>query len=131
MVGLSDAMDALSRVLWPDAELKGVDIDYDHLRLTVRESTGICKRVVCEGYLGYELAGFWDEVLIAHAELDVDGAFLARCVSGINQRLGAQHSPSGSPVRNLGYPMQLVITLDDGCKLNVAMKGLQVEEVSA
>jgi len=127
MTGLSNATSTLHQVLWADAELGRLEVDYDDLCLVVRESTGTMKRVICEGYLGFELAGFWDEVVIMSAEVVAGGPFLDRCLSSLDRRLG--HSPlaSGSEARNRERAMQLVLTLDDGCQLNVAMKGLWVE----
>lgn len=127
MTGPSDAVLALGQVLWADAELCRVEVDYGDLHLLVRESTGSLKRVICEGYLGYEIAGFWDEVVIASVEVLDSGSFLDRCLSSLNRRLGALPLPSGSEARNRSCAMQLVLTLDDGCQLNVAMKGLRVE----
>jgi hypothetical protein len=111
-----------------DAELSRIEIDYDDLKLLVREESGATKRVTCEGYLGYELSGFWDEVIVASAAVTEGGSFLDRCLSGIARRVGATPLPSGSEARNRERAMQLVVTLSDGCQLHVAMKGLRVED---
>ncbi len=129
MVGPSDSALTLAQVIWPDAELSRIEIDYDDLKLLVREASGTVKRVTCEGYLGYELSGFWDEIIVASAEVTEGGSFLDRCLSGIARRLGSSPLPSGSETRNRERAMQLVVTLGDGCQLNVAMKGLRVEVV--
>lgn len=128
MAGLSKARDAFNCILWPDAEIIGVNIGYGDLCLTIRESTGTEKKVVCAGYVGYELVGFWDEVVIVSAELSLRGVFLDRCMSSITQRLGTDLPLSGSEARNCDQGMQLVVSLDDGCQLNVAMKDLLVEQ---
>jgi len=127
MTGLSNVTLTLHQVLWADAELGRIEVDYDDLCLIVRESTGSLKRVICEGYLGFELAGFWDEVVIMSAEVVAGGSFLDRCLSSLDRRLGHSPPASGSEARNRERAMQLVLTLDDGCQLNVAMKGLRVE----
>jgi hypothetical protein len=124
----SDAV--LSDVLWPDAELCRIDIDYGDLRLVLRESSGLIKQVICEGYLGYELVGFWDEIVVANAELVDSGPFLDRCMSSIMHRLGTSPFPSGSEARNRERVMQLILTFGDGCQLNVATKGLRVEALN-
>jgi hypothetical protein len=129
MAGPSDFALILAQVLWPDAELSRIEIDYDDLKLLVREESGAIKRVTCQGYLGYELSGFWDEVIIATAEVTGEGAFLNRCLSGIALRAGSAPLPSGSEARNRERVMQLVVTLGDGCQLYVAMKGLCVDAV--
>src|SRR5262245_55196071 len=80
MDGLSSAMTAYRNILWADAELLGVAVDYENLFLTLRESTGQVRRVVCEGYIGYEAIGVWDEIVVVEARLSVVGPFLTRCV---------------------------------------------------
>lgn len=129
MVGPSDSASMLAQVIWPDAELSRIEIDYEDLKLLVREGSGAVKRVTCKGYLGYELSGFWDEVIITAAEVTEGGSFLDRCLSGIARRLGVAPLPSGSEARNQERAMQLVVTLGDGCQLHVAMKGLRVDAV--
>lgn len=124
MTGPSDATLALTKVVWPDAELLRIEIDYEDVKLHVREPTGQVRRVICQGYLGYELSGFWDEVVIVSAEVSNRGSYLDHCLDSIAKRLGISPLPTGSDIRNNGQPMQLILTLSDGCQLNVAMKGL-------
>lgn len=129
MAGLSDMALTLAQVAWADAELSRIEIDYDDVRLFVRESSGVVKRVSCEGYLGHQLIGFWDEIIVVAAELTDGGPFLDSCLSAIARRLKDKSLPSGSEARNRERAMQLVLTLGDGCQLSVAMKGLRVEVV--
>ena len=83
MDGPSSAPTAYSNVLWTDAELLGVTVDYENFSLTLRESTGQIRRVVCEGYIGYEALGVWDEIVVAEAHLDVVGPLLSRCIESL------------------------------------------------
>ena len=129
MDGLSRATSAYRRILWADAELLDIAIDYENLSLTLRESTGKINRVVCEGYIGYEMVGMWDEVVVAHARLETVGPFLTRCVEELERRLGDNRLPSGSAARNLAMAMQLTIVLSDGGEVHVAMKGLRSDLV--
>ena len=115
-------------VLWTDAELLGITVDYDSLSLTLRESTGQVRRVVCEGYIGYEALGMWDEIVVAEARLSVVGPFLTRCIEELERRLGAARLPSGSEARNSRAAMELAIVLSDGCEVRVAMNGLRLED---
>ena len=117
----------LSQVLWPDAELCRIEVDYSDLQLVVKESTGLVKQVTCEGYLGYELTGLWDEMIISSAELAKEGPFLDRCLESITRRLGVSPPPSGSEARNRERAMQFTLTFSDGCQLNVATKGRRVD----
>lgn len=130
MNGLSDATTAFRNVLWSDAELLGLAIDYSELILTLRESTGQVRRLICEGYLGYRTVGFWDEIVITRADLEGEGEFLESCLEGLANRLGVDRCPSGSEARNREIAMQLTITFQDDCELAVAMKGLRTEVVN-
>lgn len=127
MNGLSEFQIAYREVLWADAELIAITIDYENLTLTLRESTGKIQRLVCEGYVGYEMVGVWDEVVIAGARLDATGPFLARCINELDGRLGTNRRASGSEARNRTVTMELTIILSDGCEVHVAMKGLRLD----
>ena len=127
MDGHSRATTAYRNVLWADAELLGVTVDYENLSLTLRESTGQVRRVVCEGYIGYEAVGIWDEIVVAEARLDVIGPFLTRCLNELERRLGVTRLSSGSEARNGTAAMELTIVLSDGCEVRVAMKGLRLD----
>jgi hypothetical protein len=126
MDGLSRAASACRDVLWADAELICVAIDYGDLSLTLRESTGRVRRVVCEGYIGYEMVGTWDEIVVTEAHLESVSPFLTRCIDELERRLGAHRLPSGSAARNTRMAMQLTIVLSDGCEVHVAMNGLHI-----
>lgn len=127
MDGLSSATAAFRSVLWADAELLAVAVDYESLSLTLRESTGRVRRVVCEGYIGYEALGFWDEIVVAEAQLSATGSFLTRCIEALDRRLGNSRLPTGSDARNGTAAMELTIVLSDGCEMHVAMKGLRLD----
>lgn len=128
MDGLSRATTSYRNVLWADAELLGVTADYDSLSLTLRESTGEVRRIVCEGCIGYEAIGVWDEIVVAEARLNVGGPFLTRCIEELERRLGATRPPSGSQARNGRTTMELTVVLSDGCEIRVAMNGLRLED---
>jgi hypothetical protein len=129
MVGLFNATTAFRNILWSDAELLSIAIDYANLSLTIRESTGQLRRVICEGYIGYQTLGFWDEIVISKAELESEGKFLECCVKSLDGRLGTNRPESGSEARNRQASLQLTITFSDECRLFVAMKGLRTEIV--
>lgn len=127
MSGLSKASSDFYKILWSDAEILTITIDYANFILNIRESTGRACRIVCKGYIGYEMNGFWDEIVIAKACLDSEGEFFTRCLESLDTRLGSNRPDSGSEVRNSGIGMQLTIVLSDGCELRVAMKGFSLE----
>ena len=130
MSGRSDIEAALRAVLWTDAELNGITVDYSDFSLLIRQGDDSLKRVVCEGYLGFELTGFWDEVVISKAEILESGSLLDRCAASLESRLGAKPLPSGSEERNRAVAVIFAVTFGDGCQLNVVMKGLRVEDAA-
>jgi hypothetical protein len=118
---------ALALVVWPDAELLRIEIDYDELTMHVRDGRGRMKRVTYGGHLGFERTGVWDEVIVTAAEPTASGAFLDRCLSSIARRPGPSPLPTGSAARNREQAMQLVLTLHHQCTLAVVTKGIGVE----
>lgn len=130
MVGLSEATTVFRSILWADSELLGIAIDYSDLTLTIRESTGLLRRVICRGYVGYKAVGFWDEIVITKAALEGQGEFLDSCLADLTRRLGRDRPPSGSESRNCESGMQLTLTLGDNCQINVAAKGIGTEILS-
>jgi hypothetical protein len=126
--GPTKSTTAYRSFLWADAELLGIAVDYENLSLVLRESTGRLCRAVCEGYIGYEAIGMWDEIVVTEARLNVEGPFLARCCEDLERRLGASRHTSGSEPRNRAAAMELIVVLSDGCEVRVAMKGLRFDQ---
>jgi hypothetical protein len=118
----ADRLAHFQRVLWPDAELIAVSVDYDAVTIEVRESTGLRRLLTCRGHVGYECRGFWDEVIIERAELLATDDFLTDCL----KRLRADPLDSGSPARNARSFGVLRIVLLDGCAVTVASTELEV-----
>ena len=86
-------------VLWPDAAIERLTVDYDAVVLQIREATGTVKRVRCEGHIGLSLNGFWDEVIIEGADVLTSHPAIDRAVASITQRLGATWLDSGNEQR--------------------------------
>jgi hypothetical protein len=110
----------LSEVLWPDAEVQSISIDYHDISIQLVESTGRRLVVIGSGYIGYQLTGFWDEVVVERAELSNIDPFLDECLRRHSQAHGRHPSPSGDPTRNLGTWKVLIIHFSDGIQLRVA-----------
>src|SRR3974390_3477963 len=66
-------------ILWPDASLEGVEAGYEVFSIRVREESGGGKVVHCLGYIGFQMAGFWDEVIIETARVLSDHPFISDC----------------------------------------------------
>jgi hypothetical protein len=126
MTGHSEAQNALYSVSWPDAELREILIDYDRVRLHVREGSGQLVEVIVMGYIGYGVTGFWDEVVIERVELERDHASISRCVASLRRRFGDGPSDSGSPARNAGEWFALLVHFIDGAVLEVVAASLNV-----
>jgi len=117
---------ALAEICWPDAELQCVTVDYDAVVLRVRESAGSVRTLRAEGHIGYNLVGFWDEVVIDRAELSDNHPGLDACVERIQRRLGANWLDSGNVARNGRRWFALLLHLSDGAVLEVFAARLQV-----
>jgi hypothetical protein len=114
-------------VLWPDATLERVTVDYDAVVLGIRESTGTIKTIRCEGHIGLSLSGFWDEVIIDGADVLTSHPAIDRAVADITQRLGDTWLDSGNEQRNTRRWAALIVRLSDGCTLEVVAAKFSVE----
>jgi hypothetical protein len=106
-------------------------VDYEDVSLTIRESNGQVRRIICEGYIGYEALGVWDEIIVMETRLNTVGPLLTQCIKELERRHSASRGPSGSGARNGGTAMELTVVLSDGCEVRVAMKGLRLEPSEA
>jgi hypothetical protein len=104
-------------VLWPDAEVEGLDVGYDTVVLSVRETTKRQIELRCWGHIGLSIEGFWDEIVVESADLVAAHPFMDRCLASLAERLGDQLPPSGSPARDTHEFATLVLTLGDGCRI--------------
>ena len=107
-------------VLWPDAELEKIEIDYEQVSIILTESSGASKCVICSGHIGYEMVGTWDEIVISKAEIFREHDFLKRCKDNVAKRLGKECTDSGSIARNKRQPFLLQVEFTDGSKFRVA-----------
>jgi hypothetical protein len=104
-------------VLWADSTLEDFAFSYDMLRLGIRETTGRRVSVVGHGQVGIELVGFWDETVIADGTLVEAHPFAEKCEREIDQRFGSRRPTTGSPGRECGEFVTLVVSLSDGAQL--------------
>jgi hypothetical protein len=119
----------LHNVLWADAEIGSITIDYGDVSITVRESTGRQMVVRGRGYIGYSAIGFWDEVVVERADCDREDPFLEECLRSLEFRYGKKLPDAGSPERNRQSWNVLRIVLSDGVILKVAAAHFVAEEV--
>ena len=129
MAGPSDSFQ-LHNVLWADAEIENITIDYGDVRIGVRESTGRRMGIVCRGYIGYSAVGFWDEVVVERADCDSRDPFLSECLRSLESRYGETLPDTGSPSRDLRSWTVLRIYLSDGANLKIAAAEFVAEELA-
>lgn len=128
MTGRFSVNEVTSSVRWPDSLLEKVTVDYETVRVQVRESTGTTKVVLASGYVGYALVGFWDEGVIEKVEILDDHPSIARCVESITKRLGANWSDTGSPDRNTRRWRAMLVYLSDGAVLEIVAASFAIEK---
>ena len=75
------------------------------------------ERRTCVGHIGLSIEGFWDEVVIADADVVEFHPFLDRCLTSLAERLGDDLPATGSPARDGRQFSTLVVTLDDGARI--------------
>lgn len=115
----------ISAVLWPDAEIQALVVNYDAVLVSVRESTGRRVDLRCIGHIGLSIEGFWDEVVVANADLVAAHPFMDRCLDSLRERLGEDLPPTGSPHRDAQDFATLVITLSDGARIVCTASGFE------
>ncbi len=125
MVGHSRAI--TSGVLWPDAEIDSISIDFDELVIYLTESSQKKTVVRCKGYIGYTVLGFWDDVIVAKAQLHDSDDFLDACLHSLRQRYRDGLPDSGNPSRNRRTYQILEIQLIDGAVLKIAAADFAIE----
>lgn len=112
-------------ILWPDATLEKLAAGYDEFTVQIREDTGGTKLLRCIGYVGFQMIGFWDEVIIEAATLHSNHAFITDC-----ERRLKQLPESGSEARTETGNRLLEIVFIDGCKLWVCANQFRCERAS-
>ena len=112
-------------ILWADASLESIQADYEEFAIRVREDTGGIKLLRCIGYIGFQMVGFWDEMIIETATLHSQHPFLAEC-----ERRLKQSPQGGSKTRTATGNRLLEITLIDGCRLWVCASRFRSEPIA-
>lgn len=115
----SSAGQALTEVLWPDAEIESLAVDYDAVRIVLAESTGARREVQCFGYIGFRVVGFWDEVVVADAALFESAPFIDECLHSLEVRHTLVLPRTDSSDRNAGRWTLLQVTLSDGVNIQI------------
>jgi hypothetical protein len=126
MSGRSEMTSDRLDIRWADAQLSGVDASYERCEFEITETDGRRVRVLAVGHIGFQLTGFWDEIVIESADIVPAHPFAEQCLQSISERLGEPAPPSGSPERNSGEFSTLVVSLSDGAVLLCTAAKFQV-----
>src|SRR5579883_3479862 len=100
-------------ILWVDANLEKFEAGFDEVRIEVCEDIGSersRKLLRCFGYIGFQIIGFWDEMIIESANMHAKHDFIAECEGRV-----AGQSKSGSEYRIAEGNRLLAIEFIDGC----------------
>jgi hypothetical protein len=127
MIGRSEMTSDRLDIRWADAQLSGVVASYERCEFEITETSGRRVRVVAAGHIGFQLIGFWDEIVIESADIVPAHPFAERCLQSISERLGEPAPSSGSPERNAGDFSTLVVSLSDGAVLLCTAAEFHVE----
>jgi hypothetical protein len=130
MTGHSKTEHSLDKVLWADADIERIAVEYDVLSISLNESTGIKRTVRALGYIGYRMVGVWDEMIVEKAALLKNHPFIDECVDSMKRRLGTDWLDAGSPSRNTRAWSALIVHFLDGCTLEVVAAAFEESEVT-
>lgn len=118
--------ESLESVLWADSTVEEISIDYDAVNILVSESSGIRKTIICEGYIGYQVIGFWDELIVESGSVVFDHPFIVHCLESIHARYKNLLPPTGNITRNKCIWRALQIILIDGTEIVTVCGGTRV-----
>ena len=118
----------IDKVLWPDAELDSIVLDYDAVAIQLTESTGRKVLIQCIGHIGLSFAGFWDEVIVEKAELRARDPIIDLWLSSMKNRHNGAVPESGSTARNRGAWTLLRITLIDGLTIDIVASAFSAQD---
>ncbi|MEI9961405.1 MAG: hypothetical protein WDM76_09855 [Limisphaerales bacterium] len=109
-------------IFWPDSSIKKLEAGYEEFIIEIHDDMGGKKFLHCIGYVGFQMIGFWDEVIVEKAMLHVSHQFIDDC----EQRL-KQLPQSGSTARITTGNRMLEILFIDGCKLWICASQFRCE----
>ena len=115
----------LNDVLWADAEIEKMEIDYGNVLLTITESNDRKKNILFKGYIGYSVSGFWDEIVIEQFLLHENHPFLDSCIQQLEKKYGKNLPPSGDEYRNQKKWLLSEVCLIDGTSIFIAANGAE------
>lgn len=113
-------------IRWADSEVVAIAINYDSVSISLIESDGNAKTVICDGYIGYKTCGFWDEMVIESGRIKEKHPFIEECVQIIEAKYKSDAPLTGNNTRNEQNWRLLEIMLLDGTPILVVCGGFSV-----
>lgn len=129
MNGRSSQHNTSIPIVWADSTLERYDVDYEKVTIHIREESGERKLVLCLGYIGIQVIGFWDEIIVRSATIARKHPFIDQCRDTLNKKYRSAVPESGCPERNTIDKTVLVIQLSDECEILVCATRFETEEV--
>lgn len=119
MNGPLNIEEAISQILWPDACLGSIRINYDQVVLVIEEYTGITKELICSGYIACSFSEVWDDLILEKATAFHTHEYLDKVLAKLEKRMKGEFWEAGSPDRNRKNWSVLSVNTLDGAELLV------------
>lgn len=119
-----EKIEDLKTILWPDAALQKFEANFERAVLHFIDTASVERLIYCEGYIGFQLIGFWDEVIIEKATLYSHHSFITQCESRLKV-----FAPSGEPLRSQKENRVLEVTFIDGCALLICANAFNCKTI--
>ncbi len=116
----------LQDILWSDAEIEKIEIDYSDVIVTITESTNRERKIKFKGYIGYSVSGFWDEIVIDKCVIHENHDFLQQCILELEKKYGRNIPDSGDDFRNQKSWKLVEICLSDETSILIVANDTKV-----
>ena len=123
---LNEGAEKFDDVLWADAELVSIKTDYDCIIVKILDSNGTIQKLRCNGYIGYESIGFWDEMIISTAKILKSHKLIDNCLNSIRERYENVPPASGNKYRNMNNWKVVQIIFIDNHEINIVAADISV-----
>jgi hypothetical protein len=119
----------INSILWADSEIIEIFIDYDVVRILIRESTGNERVVTCEGYIGYKTVGFWDDMIVRSGTVEHNHQFIIDCLDAIQAKYKDSPPLTGNAIRNKKLWCLLKVELIDSTEIMIVCGNVKVSNI--
>lgn len=121
------AVAMVNEIYWPDAELSGVAVDYDTVKVSLACVDGVGRTISGQGYIAMSFAPCWDELVVSECAVS-DNSELQRSALARLETSAAFRLDSGSTARNSRAFKTLSLVFADGSELVLVAHEFLVDE---